>query len=186
MKKLAWLLAILLLLMAGFVAAGPVLTLRSLERAAADNRIIPLVWLVDYPALRASLKAQIGDRMVRAAGSGVQASLLGQAGLRASGAAVDAAVEAAVNPVAIAALVQGRRLHAALPELPLIGGGQTRPGESGDPVEAAGRPLAAARYRYESGSRFTATLAHEDGTRTIFVLSRKGLCWRLSDIRLPL
>ena len=42
-----------------------------------------------------------------------------------------------------------------------------------------------ARLRYESLSRFTGTLEHANGHRTVFVLQRQGLRWRLVDIRLP-
>jgi len=47
------------------------------------------------------------------------------------------------------------------------------------------RPLRDARLRYESPSRFTATVVHADGRSTVFVLQRQGLRWRLVDVRLP-
>ena len=47
-------------------------------------------------------------------------------------------------------------------------------------------PLADARYRFESTTRFTATVTDRSGEPLVFVLSRQGLRWKLSDIRLPL
>ena len=179
MKKLLWLTITTLLSLLVFVATGPFLTLRSLERAAADNRIIPIVWLVDFPTLRSSLKAQLNDRVVRTAGIDVQASLLGQLGLRASGAIVDSTVEALVNPVGIAGLMQGRKTWVAMLGVPASVDKDATPASTASALDSA-------QFRYETLSRFTATLKHDDGTQTVFVLTRSGVFWRLSDIRLPL
>jgi hypothetical protein len=43
-----------------------------------------------------------------------------------------------------------------------------------------------AQYRYESLSRFTATVHDDQGRPVVFVMTRHRLRWRLSDIRLPL
>jgi hypothetical protein len=47
-------------------------------------------------------------------------------------------------------------------------------------------PLKYAEHRYESLSRFTATAHDEDGNPVVFVFTRQGLRWKLTDIRLPL
>jgi hypothetical protein len=47
-------------------------------------------------------------------------------------------------------------------------------------------PLRDVDYRYESPSRVTATVRDRQGGRvTVLVLTRSGIRWRLSDIRLP-
>ena len=46
-------------------------------------------------------------------------------------------------------------------------------------------PFEGASYRYESLSRFTATMPVEAGGSLVVVLSRQGLRWRLTDVRLP-
>src|SRR3546814_15245268 len=56
--------------------------------------------------------------------------------------------------------------------------------EARDP--SAPRPLQDAQYRYESLSRFTATVHDDQGRPVVFVMTRRGLDWKLSDIRLPL
>ena len=48
------------------------------------------------------------------------------------------------------------------------------------------RPLKDSHKRFESTSRFTATVTTPDGRPVVFVLDRQGLRWRLTDIRLPL
>ena len=47
-------------------------------------------------------------------------------------------------------------------------------------------PLKHAEHHYESLSRFTATVQDGDGDPIVFVITRQGLRWRLTDIRLPL
>ena len=43
-----------------------------------------------------------------------------------------------------------------------------------------------AEYRFQSPSRFTATVRNADGDPVVFVLTRQGLAWKVSDVRLPL
>jgi hypothetical protein len=57
--------------------------------------------------------------------------------------------------------------------------GAPRPGATLD-------PLAGASYRYESASRFIATVQNADGAPVVFVFSRDGLRWKLTDVRLPI
>lgn len=179
MKKTLWLLGAMLLAVAGYVAVGPFLTIRAIERAAIDNRTIAIARRVDFPAVRASLKHQFRDHAVRQAGVERQASRFGRLGLRATGIAIDAAVDATVNPAGLAALMQGRKAYAGLFEEPHGAAGAA-------PAEPRQRPLQDAGYRYESASRFTVTVTDDAGRQTVFVLTRRGLRWRLSDIRLPL
>jgi hypothetical protein len=62
------------------------------------------------------------------------------------------------------------------------------PDDGGAPAasQAAPRPFDGAKYRYESLSRFTATVQDDSGRPIQFVMTRDGLNWKLSDIRLPL
>lgn len=184
MKTALWAMGAMMLALAGYVAAGPFLTIRAIERAAMENRTIAIARRVDFPQVRASLKIQFNDHLVRRAGPEAQAGLLGRIGLRVTGVAIDAAVDATVNPVGLASLMQGRKAYARL-----LGDPRTADAADAAAAEAAAaneRPLADARYRYESPSRFTVTVTDETGRATVFVLTRRGLRWRLSDIRLPL
>ena len=175
-----WILAIaglVLLGMLAWVAAGPWLAVRGIERAIAERDTAALQRHVDFPRLRANLKAQLDDRMVRAAGEDVAGSTLGAFALAVAGGATGAAVDALATPAGTGALLQG---HAAWQRA----GGHTIGGDAWAGPEPA-RPLRGARLRYESTSRFTGTVEHAPGQRTVFVLQRQGLRWRLVDIRLP-
>jgi hypothetical protein len=175
MKKWIALFFVVLLALGGYVAAGPYLTVRAIRAAVVADDAAALSREVDFPALRSSLKAQLADRLVHAAGADVQASPFGAIGLSIAGSVVGGAVDAMVTPLGIGALMEGHRTWKYV-----------RPGDPGADAQAPSvEPLHDARYRYESLSRFTATVAARDGDPVVFVISRKGLRWRLSDIRLP-
>lgn len=171
-----------------YVVAGPYLAVRGIRTAVAEQDAAALSRHVDFPALRASLKAQLGDRLVRSVGIDAGSGLLGALGMRLAGGLTDGAVEVLVTPVGLAALMEGRKVWT------LVGEGVLRPdrrpaaaqADSGaDPATARDEPLRDARYRYESLSRFTATVPYDGDGEVVFVITRKGIRWRLSDIRLP-
>ncbi|MBO9717872.1 MAG: DUF2939 domain-containing protein [Pseudoxanthomonas sp.] len=160
-----------------WVAAGPWLAVRGIEQAIERRDTAALERHVDFPRLRVNLKAQLEDRMVRAAGEDVAGNLLGAVALAMAGRATGVAVDALATPTGIGALLQGHVLWQRA-------GGRTVGDDTWAATEPA-RPLQGAHLRYESLSRFTGTVEHANGTRTVFVLQRQGLRWRLVDIRLP-
>lgn len=177
MKKLLVLLGLVAVLLAGWLVAGPYLTLRGLSHAIEQKDTTRLDRYVDFPMLRANLRAQLDDYVVRRAGPDVQSNLVGAllltAGQRLSGTAVDAMV----TPTGIGALLEGHTLwKRASNDL-----------ESNDAYAApkAARPLEGATHRFESLSRFTATTQTTQGP-VVFVLQRQGLRWKLVNIDLPL
>lgn len=173
MKKLLALLLVALLALGGYVAAGPWLAVRAIRHALQAQDATALAAQVDFPAVRASLKAQMEDRLARATGPDWQSHLLGQAGLALAHGVLETTVDATATPSGLAALMEGRavwkRMHDGLAST----------------TEPEPEPLHAARYRYESLSSFSATVRNADGAPTVFVLRRHGLRWKLADIRLP-
>lgn len=177
-KKWIWIVGLALGALLAYVAAGPYLTINAIREAVKAEDPRALAKQVDFPALRDSLKLQLSDRLVREAGPELQASPLGAFGLRIANGLVGGAVDAMVTPVGLAAIMEGRRTWRRVDGF----------GELSSPsaIESAQEPLHNADYRYESPSRFTATVQDESGRPVVFVLTRDGLNWRLSDIRLPL
>ena len=130
----------------------------------------------DFPALRVSIKAQMQDKLARRTGD-MQSNLAGAFALSIANNFVGSGVDAMVTPLGIGALLQGRSLWKKTL-------GETADGDSYSkavPVD----PLKQAVRRYESPSRFTATVLDEDGKPMVFVFKRNGLRWKLADIRLP-
>lgn len=168
-------LALFAVLLVAQWATGPYRTLAAIRAAIVENDAAALAGHVDFPALRASLKAQLEDRLARRFGEQANESLFGQVALGVAGVAVDGAVEVMVTPLGLGALMQGRDMWRGAREAfdPPAPGAVT-------PV-----PLQDPEHRFESLSRFTATVPDDAGRPVVFVLTRDGLRWRLSDIRLP-
>jgi len=178
MKK--WIVALVLIvaLLIGYIAAGPFLTVHAIRTAVKEGNTGELSKHVDFAALRLSLKAQVDDYLVRRAGPKVQSSLLGAIGLSMASGVAGTAVDAIATPMGIGAVLEGRNLVKRFdPTAP--------PRDAYAPVDPA-EPLKRASYRFESPSRFTATVANADGDPVVFVLTRDGLSWKVTDVRLPL
>lgn len=177
MKRWLLLAGLLATLLAAYVVAGPYLAINGIRHALVEQDAGKLAHFVDFPALRVNLKAQLDDQLARRAGSGVQSSLLGAFALSVASNFSGSAVDTMVTPTGIGALLQGRGIWKKT-------FGETVDGDSyGKPVPLD--PLKTAVRRYESPSRFTATVQDEDGKPIVFVFKRNGLRWKLADIRLP-
>ena len=178
MKKWIALALVLLLALGGYVAAGPYLAINGIREALAEQDTGKLERHVDFPALRVSIRAQLEDAMARRAGSDVSSNLFGAFALSVASNLLGTGVDAMVTPLGIGALLQGRTMWKKSV-------GDTVDGDTyGEAVPAD--PLKQAEHRYESPSRFTATVRDEDGDPVVFVFKRSGLTWKLADIRLPL
>jgi hypothetical protein len=164
---------LVLVALAGYVVAGPWMTVHAIRHAIKTQDAAALAGQVDFPAVRASLKAQMEDRLARATGPDWQSHPLGQAGLALAHGVLETTVDAMATPSGLAALMEGRAIWKRLR-------GGVAPTNQPEP-----EPLHDARYRFESPSRFNATVRNADGAPTVFVLRRQGLRWKLSEIRLP-
>lgn len=170
-------LAIVLALALAWLAAGPWLAVRGIAHALETRDSAALARHVDFPRLQASLRAQVQDRLVRAAGTGAASHPLGAMALAAASGVAAAGVDLAATPEGVAALLQGHVLWQRVR-------GRHAGADAGWEVEPA-RPLEDARLRYVSPSRATLTVEHAPGQASTWVLQRQGLRWRLVDVRLP-
>jgi hypothetical protein len=178
MKKWIALALAVLLALGAYVAAGPYLAINGIRAALAEQDAGRLSRHIDFPALRVSLKAQLEDAMARRLASETQSTLLGAFAASLARNAMGGGVDMMVNPLGIGALMQGHSLWKRSV-------GDTVGGDTyGRPTPAD--PLREAVHRYESPSRFTATVLDPQGDPIVFVFRRQGLTWKLADIRLPL
>ncbi len=175
MKK--WMLAAILILLAlgGYVVAGPYMAYAGIRDAVETKNTAKLSRHVDFPQLRANLKIQLDDYMVRRAGADAQASLLGAFAVRVASGLAGAAVDTMITPAGLSAILEGRSVvHRVAGD---TGSDAFRPAP---PVN----PLRDPSYRFESTSRFSATIPGDDGEDVDLVLTRNGLRWKLTNIRL--
>jgi hypothetical protein len=167
---------VLAVLLLAYVAAGPYLAINGIRNALAERDAGALERHVDFPALRVNLKAHLEDYIVRQGGELAESGgLLGAIGLQVASGLGGVAVDAMVTPLGLGALLQG---HATWKRAT----GQTVDGDAyGDPQPVD--PLNDAQTRFESSSRFTATVTGTDGAPVVAVFQRQGLRWKLVDVR---
>jgi hypothetical protein len=168
----------LVLGLATYVVAGPYLAIYGIRTALAEQDTAKLERHVDFPALRVNLRAQVEDYLARRAGPEVSSNLFGAAALSIANQVLGRGVDTLVTPMGITAILQGRSTWKRAI-------GDTIGGDTYAPAVPA-EPLKEAEHRYESLSRFTATVHDADGDPVVFIITRQGLRWRLTDIRLPL
>jgi hypothetical protein len=171
-KKLLWALGLILVLVAGYAASGPLLTLWAIKTAVAGQDSARLAEHVDFPVLRQNLKDQLNAALAKSvaakAGDNPFSTLV--AGFAAK--MVDGLVESFVTPGGIAALVEGKQ-----------------PGQKAKEGTAPARQeslLGKAKFSYDSLSRFSVRVPDDKGKEVRLVLQRKGFSWKLVNIVLPL
>ncbi|MFC3715439.1 DUF2939 domain-containing protein [Luteimonas soli] len=179
MKKWLWLVAAVLVALLAWTAIGPYRTFSAIRDAAQARDAQAMAEQIDFPALRNSLKAQLGDRLLREVGAPSPDNPFAAFGLGIANGLVGGLVDAMVTPAGLGAMMEGRRTWDRASGTPPPSRDDTH-----DP--SAECPLHDAQYRYESLSRFTATVHDDRGRPVVFVMTRRGLDWKLSDIRLPL
>lgn len=178
MKKWLALVIVVLVLLAGWIAAGPFLAINGIRQAVKAQDAAALSEYIDFPAVRTSLKQQVDDYVVRRAGADLQSSLLGSIALQLASGATDGIVDMMATPAGLAAVMEGRNFWHRV-------SGQ-RSSENPYATAPARDPLEGAKYRYESPFRFTATLDNADGEPVVFVLTRNGFAWKVTEVRVPL
>lgn len=178
-KKWPMVLVVAGVLLLGYIAAGPFIAVHSIRGAIKAQNTADLARHVDFPMLRANLKVQLDDYVVRRAGPDVQSNIFGAFGVRIASGIAAGSVDAMVTPAGLGAMLGGRTLWHRVSGGGMVDGDAYQHAPPPDPLEDA-------TYGFESPARFTATVRNDDGEPVVFVLTRDGLRWKLSDIRLPL
>jgi hypothetical protein len=163
------------LLVAAFLAS-PYLTAHRIGAAVRDGDEAALADLVDFPSVRQNLKDQMNAAALAriTQGSSGGQELLTGLGLALAGMFIDKAVDTFVTPSGVARLVSERQIV-------------VQPGR--DPAAPAEKrePFAGARMSYETFDRFVITVEGGVGGKTgTFVLRRRGLGWKLTEIIVPI
>lgn len=176
-KKLKWSLVVaggLLLVLVGYVVAGPYLAINGLRRVVASGQYDELWRFVDYDRLRESvrpqLQARIAEGVIQRLGGRQNDRTIGQV----TALIAKPVIDTMVSPQGIATLLTGSALAQ-----------RVSPGTGKDGRPPLNDPLADARTRFESPSLFTATVPNADGKPVIFEFRRDGLGWKLAGLRLP-
>jgi len=194
MKSKGWIILAVLAVLAvgGAYLASPLLAFKALGEAAEAGDRDALERLVDFPAVRADLKAQLNTRLQ---GALQQDPALSQGPFGALGALlgptiVDQVVNAAVTPEGVAAIVRSGR--APLSDIGAAPSAPAPPPLAAEPPAPAATPAAepkrSSRFAYLDLNHVRAsTITADDPAAPLgWVLERRGLfSWKLIRIELP-
>ena len=193
MKRRIWIVVavVAVLALAGAYFASPLLAFRALVQAAQAGDRAGLERMVDFPAVRDSLKSQLGERLMGALerDAGLAKGPFGQLGALLGPAIVDQVVDAAITPDGVAAIVRTGRAPLsdivpgrAAPPPP------AEPGLPGPPREPPANTKLSTRFAYLDLDHFRARTVSSDAPEAPlgWVLERRGLfSWKLVRIELP-
>src|SRR6478672_347904 len=176
-KKTKWLLAIVALILVAllaFVAAGPWLAINGIRNVVASGNYGELWRFVDFDRLRENVRPQIQARIAggiieRAGAGSTTDAIAGVTDLISK-----PAIDAMVSPIGVATLLRGTALAR-----------QITGDQDADGAPRAVDPLKNAKTGYVSPSLFTATVQNAEGQPVVFEFSRSGLTWKLTGIDLP-
>jgi hypothetical protein len=183
-KKQTWITVIgvvaVVVLLAAYLAS-PLLALNGLRGALRTGDRDSLERRVDFPSVRESLKSQLRAELMDSLQSDERLRNNPFAGLAILAAPVfiDRALDAAVTPEGLAAMIQNGRIDRSQPS--------GDPGATAAAQPPAEQPLRARRLHYANLDTFKAEFGSSAGEQTVtVVLGREGLFgWRVKRIDLP-
>lgn len=175
--RIAIALAALLLALVAYVAAGPWIAMRGIQRAVETKNLTDLSRYINFEKLRPNIQSQMEE--IIAAQIANSGGILGSAAAGAANVVAGAAAEGMVSPTGIAVLLEGNALVNRAT-------GNMKPGSG----IAAGGPKSLeafknAKTRYISMNAFQATVDVNNDLVVDFVLEREGFTWKLANIKLP-
>ncbi len=182
----------------GYAYASPYLALNSLKQAADARDAAALSEYVDYPALRVSLKQQVGEMLQRRIQAQHSSNPLLMLGAVIGAALIGPLVDAYATPEGVAALLNGMPPTGKPGERPAppppsspTSSASSAPAEAAPPAPAntqaeAPQPRPQASAGYRSLNEFAVTWQRSaNGERYAAILQRHGLfSWKLAAVEL--
>ncbi|ERI54095.1 hypothetical protein N878_02760 [Pseudomonas sp. EGD-AK9] len=174
-----WFLAAGGLLLGGYLIASPYITVYQIKQAAKARDADALEQYIDFPRVRESLKGQLNAKVMESAKSEMADNPFAALGVAFAGAMVDSMITSFVTPAGLAQMMKGEKLE-------LKGAPQSSGGDAPS-VRQSREPFEGAEMSYQGVSRFVVIVPDENGDGPVrFILTRSGISWQLSDVKLPL
>ena len=174
MNKYTWIVSIFLLLLAGYVAAGPYITVSEIKSGIVDQDSERLSENIDFPSLRQNLKEQLNAMLMKDAVTELDDNPFGALAIGLASKFMDGMVDTFVTPSGLATMMQGNK-----------------PDQSSQGSDTSTQPkkedlFKDATYSYDSLDKCSVWVHNEDGDKVRFVLKREGVSWKLVNIVLPI
>jgi len=173
MKKIVWIGVVILVLVVGYAAAGPYLTISAIKTGIVEKDSEKLSENIDFPTLRQNIKEHLNAEMMKSAATELKDNPFAALAAGLATKMVDGIVDSFVTPSGLAALMEGKKPSKE------GNGGNPSPPKKGDLFKNA-------RYSYDSTSKFSIWVPNDKGEEARFILKREGLSWKLVNIIIPI
>lgn len=161
---------IALLGLVGYAATGPYRALAGLQSAIVQGDTNALTQYVDFPTLRENLKLQLSAKANDSVNSLLQNAIASQIAGGIANKLVNTTVDSFITPAGLGRLLAGAAFVAGpIPSAP------------GDSLQSR---LENSRGSFESLNTFTLTVPAASGRELVVVLTRNGLDWQLTNLRM--
>jgi len=176
MKKGIWVvIGLVLAAVAGYVAAGPYITLSEIRAGFVEQNSEKLSENIDFPTLRQNMKEQFNAVLMKNAATELKDDAFAAIGTALATELVDGIVDSIVTPSGLVGMMEGKN-----PFESIIG-------ETSVNITPKKEDLFKnARYSYDSMSKFSVWIPNDKGEEGRFVLKRDGLSWNLVNLVLPM
>lgn len=173
MRKIVWIIGIVLTLIVGYVAAGPYLTVSAIKSGIAEQDSEKLSENIEFPILRQNMKEQFNAAMMKNIATELKDNPFAALSVGLATKMVDGMVDSFVTPSGLATIMEGKK--------PSGGGrsGNTAPPKKDDLFKNS-------KYSFDSMSKFSIWVPNDKGEVTRFVLKRDGLSWKLVNLVIPI
>ncbi|MCI5218995.1 MAG: DUF2939 domain-containing protein [Candidatus Electrothrix sp. LOE2] len=173
MKKIVWVAGVVLVLIVGYVAAGPYLTVSAIKTGIVEKDSEKLSENIEFPTLRQNMKEQLNATMMKNAATELKDNPFAALAAGFATKMVDGIVDSFITPSGLAALMEGKK-----PSQGKNSDNTTQP-KKDDLFKNA-------RYSYDSMSKFSIWVPNDKGGEARFVLNRGGISWKLVNLVIPM
>ncbi len=176
MKKIIFLIIfITVLIIAGIFAAGPYVTIHKIKSGIVNHDAEQISAQVDFRELRKNIKEQFNAQVTKETEPYLKDNPFAALGLALASKLVDNIVDMVITPNSIANLMEGNKALQS----------RVKEGTKNDNNRNK-EPFKNARYKFESLSKFSASIRSENEEEMRFIFTRNGLSWKLSNIQFPM
>ncbi len=174
-SRLKIVVSIVAIIFASYVVAAPYITVHQMKEAAKQRDGEALSEHIDFPSVRQSFKDQLNAKFAKEVSEDkdMSDSAFAPLGMAFASVVIDKAIDVYVTPAGITQLMAGESL---VPDTSR---------EDGRDDSVNREPLSEASMSYEAISKFSVRVKNEDGEEVKFVLRRRGIGWKMTDIIIP-
>lgn len=160
-------------MLGGWAVASPYVVSQQIKSAAEHRDGAALSEHIEFPTLRQNVKAQLKAAMVKEMAGAADANSFVALGAAFGSVMIEGMVNAFVTPASITEMIKGEKVVQDSQQAPV------NDFESGEAFKEAA-------LAYETWGKFSITVRAESGEVTRFVLQRRGLSWKLTNIIMPI